>query len=99
MTNQTQSSKLAKNVSAVVFTRPLQVLVTRIGTSNWQKYPSMIPHRGFHFANTKPMKTFNMRKQTNNTHYKNNYVKQWKVQSYDKYSFQMRLALGGYYHV
>eukprot|EP00483_Globobulimina_turgida_P000730 UN00730 len=98
MTNQQQSSKLAKNVSAVVFTRPMQVLVTRISTSNWQRYPSMIHHRGFRVANTKPIKAFNMRRQINVTHYKNNCIKQWKVQS-DNYSFQMRLALRGYYHV
>lgn len=91
--------KLAKNVSAVVFTRPMQVLVTRVGTStnNWRRYPSMLQHRGFHINKTgiinKNLNKMNQNFTKQTTHYN----RKWQVEHYNNYSVQMRLALRGVY--
>mmetsp|Transcript_54434 Transcript_54434/g.48992 ORF Transcript_54434/g.48992 Transcript_54434/m.48992 type:complete len:101 (+) Transcript_54434:135-437(+) len=94
---QTQSNKLAKNVSAVIFTRPAALLVTRIGTTNWRRYPSTFQNRGFRsVSNRKFVRTVNS---ANQKYSKQNFgSKQWKSENYGNFSYQMQLALRGYYH-
>eukprot|EP01083_Nonionella_stella_P030358 83228_1 len=100
MNTQNKSNSLAKNVSAVVFMRPTQVLVTRIGTTNWHRYPSMIQHRGFRMAQTKHIRGFNAATKQitiKPSIHQTNHTKTWSITNYNNYSFQMRLALRGYY--
>ena len=75
-----QSNKLEKNVSAVMFTRPVSVLVARIGTTNWQRYPSMMQNRGFRSinCNKKFVKSIN---RTNQKYSKQNFTRPWKSEN------------------
>mmetsp|Transcript_25384 Transcript_25384/g.40385 ORF Transcript_25384/g.40385 Transcript_25384/m.40385 type:complete len:99 (-) Transcript_25384:382-678(-) len=97
MNGQKQSTHLAKNVSAVLFTRPMALIVTRIGTSsNFHKYPSMMQQRGFRsMVNSKPVKRTNIFNQKYGSNYRTG--KKWQLQDQYNYSLQMRLALRGYY--
>ena len=93
-----QSNKLPKNITAVVFTRPVSLLVARIGTTNWQRYPLMMQNRSFRSMsmNRKFVKSINC---ANQKYTKQNfYARQWKSHNYSNYSLQMQLALRGYYH-
>mmetsp|Transcript_23758 Transcript_23758/g.20791 ORF Transcript_23758/g.20791 Transcript_23758/m.20791 type:complete len:96 (+) Transcript_23758:57-344(+) len=95
MNSSQQSNKLAKNVSAVIFTRPAALLATRISTTNWRRYPSTLQYRSF--MNKKMCKAVNNVNQQYSKHTLYG-TKQWKSSNSSNYSFQMKLALRGYYN-